>query len=62
LAKLIIKLTGTKSKIIFKPLPQDDPRQRQPDIAMAKKILKWEPRVGLEEGLKKTIEWFRAQK
>jgi len=58
LARLIFKLTGTKSKIVFKPLPQDDPRQRQPNIARAKKILKWEPKVELEEGLKKTIEWF----
>jgi len=62
LARLIVKLTGTKSKIVFKPLPQDDPRQRQPNIARAKKILKWEPKVELEEGLKKTIEWFAARK
>jgi len=62
LARLIVKLTGTKSKIVFKPLPQDDPRQRQPNIAKAKKILKWEPKVELEEGLKKTIEWFARLK
>lgn len=60
LAKLVIKLTQTKSKIVFRPLPQDDPRQRQPDITKAKKILKWQPKVELEEGLRRTIEWFRA--
>lgn len=59
LAKLVIRLTGTKSKIVFRPLPQDDPRQRQPDIKKAKKILKWLPAIELEEGLRKTIEWFR---
>jgi dTDP-glucose 4,6-dehydratase len=58
LAKLLIRLTGTKSKIVFKPLPQDDPKQRRPDISKAKKILKWQPRIELEEGLFKTIGWF----
>ena len=58
LARLILKLTPTKSKIIFKSLPQDDPRQRQPDITQAKKILKWKPKVGLKDGLTKTIQWF----
>lgn len=58
LAKLVLKFTGNKSKVIFKPLPQDDPRQRQPDISRAKKLLGWQPRVELEKGLKKTIEWF----
>ncbi len=62
LAKLIIKLTGTKSKIVFKPLPQDDPRQRQPDITKAKRILKWQPKIELEEGLHKAIKWFKTQK
>lgn len=61
LAKLIIKLTGTKSKITFKPLPQDDPRQRQPDIAKARKILGWKPKIALEEGIRKTIKWFAVQ-
>ena len=61
LAKLVVKLTGTKSEVTFKPLPQDDPRQRKPDIARAKKILKWQPEIELEEGLSRTIEWFRAQ-
>jgi len=62
LAKLVVKLTGTKSKLIFKPLPQDDPQKRQPDITRAKKILKWQSKTRLEDGLKKTIEWFKIQK
>ena len=57
-AKLVVKLTGTKSKIIYKPLPQDDPRQRRPDISRAKKLLKWRPKVELKEGLARTIAWF----
>jgi dTDP-glucose 4,6-dehydratase len=60
LAKLLIKITSTKSKIAYKPLPQDDPRQRQPDIRRAKKILKWQPEIALEEGLQKTIRWFKG--
>ncbi|MFH1778088.1 MAG: UDP-glucuronic acid decarboxylase family protein [Candidatus Omnitrophota bacterium] len=59
LAKLIIELTKTKSKIINKPLPEDDPKVRQPDITKAKGILNWQPRIELEEGLRKTIEWFK---
>ncbi len=59
LAKLLIKLTGTESKIIFKPLPLDDPRKRQPDITKAKTILRWQPKIELVEGLKKTIDWFQ---
>ena len=58
LAENIIKLTNTKSKIIFQPLPQDDPLQRQPIIDLAKKELDWEPHIKLEDGLKKTIEYF----
>lgn len=61
LAKLVITLTGAKGKIIFKALPQDDPRQRKPDISKAKKILNWFPKIRLEEGLEKTIEWFSRQ-
>ncbi|MDB6055801.1 MAG: dTDP-glucose 4,6-dehydratase [Verrucomicrobiales bacterium] len=57
----IIKATGSKSKVVYRPLPQDDPRQRKPDISRAKKILKWEPKVGLGEGLIKTIEYFRGK-
>ena len=60
-AERIIKLTGSKSKIVYKPLPEDDPQVRQPDIAKARKILDWEPRVDLDEGLAKTIEYFRAR-
>jgi len=58
-AEEIIRATGSKSKLVHKPLPQDDPRQRQPDITRAKKLLKWEPRVPLAEGLTSTIEYFR---
>jgi len=58
LAKKIIKLTDSKSKIIYKPLPEDDPKQRQPNINLAKKELNWEPKIQLEEGLKKTISYF----
>ncbi|MBW2114536.1 MAG: NAD-dependent epimerase/dehydratase family protein [Deltaproteobacteria bacterium] len=58
-AKLIISLTGSKSKIIFEPLPQDDPLQRRPDITLAREKLDWEPKLDLENGLKKTIKYFR---
>ncbi len=58
LAEKVIKLTGTKSRIIHEPLPADDPRQRQPNINLAKKHLGWQPKVELEEGLGKTIEYF----
>lgn len=59
LAEKIVELTKSKSKIIYLPLPSDDPKQRRPDITLAKKYLKWEPKVQLVEGLKKTIEYFR---
>jgi len=59
IAQTIIKLTNSKSKIIYKPLPQDDPKRRKPDISKAKRILKWEPKISLEEGLKKTIAYFK---
>ena len=58
LAENVIKLTNSNSKIIYQPLPQDDPLQRQPDISLAKKELDWEPKIELEEGLTKTIEYF----
>lgn len=59
LAEKIIGLTGSKSKIVYKPLPEDDPRQRQPDISLAKKELDWEPKIQLDEGLVKTIDYFK---
>ena len=58
-AKLIIKITGSRSEIIYRPLPADDPRQRQPDITKAKNILQWEPKIGIEDGLARTIAWFK---
>jgi len=60
-ARAIIGATGSRSKIVFKPLPQDDPRQRQPDIARARTLLRWEPRVSLADGLVKTIEYIRSK-
>lgn len=60
LAKLIVRLTESKSSIVFAPLPKDDPQQRQPDISLAKERLDWEPTLGLEEGLKRTIDYFRT--
>ena len=59
MAKKIIELTGSSSKIAFKPLPQDDPKVRRPDITRAREVLGWEPKVPVEEGLRRTIEWFR---
>ena len=58
-AERIKKLTGSKSEIVFRPLPVDDPKQRQPDITRARTLLGWEPSVGLEEGLRHTIDYFR---
>jgi dTDP-glucose 4,6-dehydratase len=60
-AKEIIRATNSRSKISFKPLPQDDPKQRKPNITRAKKILRWQPKVNLAEGLVKTIEYFRTK-
>lgn len=60
LAQNVLELTESKSKIIFLPLPQDDPKQRQPDISLAKQKLNWTPKVELREGLSKTIEYFRG--
>jgi UDP-glucuronate decarboxylase len=60
LAKQVIDLTGSKSKIIHLPRPADDPSQRRPDISLAKKHLNWEPKVSLREGLLKTIEYFKS--
>ena len=60
LAEKVIKLTGSKSKIVHKPLPQDDPTQRKPVIALAEKELQWKPTINLQEGLRRTIEYFRG--
>ena len=61
LARKVIALTGSRSKLVYRPLPQDDPAQRKPVIDLAKKELGWEPQIMLEEGLKKTIDYFRGQ-
>ena len=59
LAESVLRLTNSKSKLVFQPLPQDDPQQRRPDISRAKEMLDWKPKVQLEEGLQKTIEYFK---
>jgi len=59
-AKKIKELTGTKAKIVFKPLPQDDPMQRRPDISLAREKLLWEPKISLNKGLSKTVEYFKG--
>jgi dTDP-glucose 4,6-dehydratase len=61
IAETIIRMTGSKSKLVFKPLPTDDPKQRRPDITRARTLLGWEPKVQLEEGLVKTIEYFKTK-
>jgi dTDP-glucose 4,6-dehydratase len=58
-AEEIIALTGTSQKIIYKPLPQDDPKVRQPDISLAKKLLDWQPKISRTEGLKRTLQYFK---
>ncbi|MBJ6750118.1 UDP-glucuronic acid decarboxylase family protein [Geomonas anaerohicana] len=59
-AKKIIALTGSTSRIVYRPLPADDPKQRQPDITLAKQMLGWEPKVSVDDGLKQTIDYFRS--
>jgi dTDP-glucose 4,6-dehydratase len=61
IAETIIRMTGSTSKVVYRPLPTDDPRQRRPDITRARELLGWEPKVQLEEGLVKTIEYFRTK-
>jgi UDP-glucuronate decarboxylase len=59
LAETVLQMVGGKSKIVFQPLPQDDPKQRQPNITLARENLGWEPKVMLNEGLEKTVSYFR---
>ncbi len=59
LAEMVLKLVGGKSRLVYMPLPADDPKQRQPDITLAKASLGWTPKVALEDGLKETIAYFR---
>ena len=61
LAELVIELTGARSKLVFRPLPSDDPKQRQPDISRAEAALGWRPQVALRDGLARTIAYFEAQ-
>jgi dTDP-glucose 4,6-dehydratase len=61
LAKKVIKLTNSRSKIVYLPLPEDDPKRRRPDLAMTRKLLKWKPEISLDEGLRKTISWFEKE-
>jgi len=61
LAQKVIALTGSQSRIIYQPLPEDDPLQRQPDITLARDHLNWEPRTQLEEGLQRTIDYFKGE-
>jgi nucleoside-diphosphate-sugar epimerase len=61
IAETIIRMTGSKSRLVYKALPTDDPKQRRPDITRARTLLGWEPKVQLEEGLVKTIEYFRQK-
>ena len=62
LAEMVIKFIETKSNIVYKDLPQDDPKQRKPDISLAKKVLNWEPKISTEAGIQKTIEYFKNRK
>jgi dTDP-glucose 4,6-dehydratase len=61
IARTIIRLTGSKSKLVYRPLPEDDPKVRQPDITRARTLLGWEPKVALEDGLTRTLEYFRTK-
>jgi UDP-glucuronate decarboxylase len=60
LAETVIAMTGSRARLVFKPLPADDPKQRQPDITRAKTLLGWEPKVQLREGLTRSLDYFRA--
>jgi len=60
-AQAVLAITGSQSRLAFEPLPQDDPRQRRPDITRARELLDWEPKIGLPEGLRRTLPWFRPE-
>jgi len=57
----ILRLTGSKSQIVFRPMPPDDPKQRKPDITLARTLLGWKPKIDREEGLKRTLDYFQAR-
>jgi dTDP-glucose 4,6-dehydratase len=57
-ADMVVELSGSLSRLVYQPLPQDDPKQRRPNITRASEVLRWEPRVGAREGLEKTLSWF----
>ena len=61
-AELVLELSGSPSELVYEPLPTDDPKQRCPDISRAREVLNWEPRVGAEEGLSRTLRWFAEKK
>lgn len=61
IARAIIEISGSSSKIVYRPLPEDDPKVRKPDITRARTLLGWEPKVPLEEGLQKTLAYFRSK-
>jgi dTDP-glucose 4,6-dehydratase len=61
IARIIIRLLGSRSQVVYRPLPIDDPKQRRPDITRARTLLGWEPSVGLEEGLLKTVDYFKRR-
>jgi dTDP-glucose 4,6-dehydratase len=58
---MVIELSGGSSELVYEPLPEDDPKQRRPDITRAREVLGWEPRVGAREGLQKTLDWFAGR-
>jgi len=61
MARKCIELTASRSRIVFKPLPTDDPKVRQPDIRLARRVLRWSPKVGLDQGLRRTVSYFRSR-
>ena len=61
-ARLVLDITGAESEIVFEPLPETDPERRCPDISLARRELGWEPRIGLREGIERTLEWYRRHR